>query len=263
MTGKRENMPQFSIVTACLNRSRTIADAMRSVRSQTGVSVEHIVKDGGSSDRTAEIAAEVNPDARIIVGPDSGLYDAMNRGFEHCRGEIVGFLNSDDYYAAPDVLQSVWQAFQETGCEMVYGDIALIDSADRVVRQWRCSPLRGRSLNGQQLPHPSFFVRRDVLERMGKPFDPSYRISADLKQQLILIEKLGCRAQYVPRVLAIMRIGGVSTRNLGAHVRGWIECARAYREVHRRSGWLFVLRKVLVKLPQVRVSRRPTGSRVS
>ena len=105
------------------------------------------------------------------------------------------------------------------------------------------------------MPHPAFFVRRSTLDKLDIPFDPSYRISADIKQQLILIEKLGLKAEYLPRILVKMRIGGQSTRTLRNVVAGWVECARAYREVHERSGWLFVARKVSSKLSQVKFSR--------
>lgn len=246
-------MSQVSVITVCLNSERTIADTMNSVLAQTGVSVEHVVKDGGSTDRTTEIAAQTNPDAKIIVGPDAGLYDAMNHGFAHCTGEIVGFLNADDYYAAPDVLQSVFEVFQKTACAMAYGDITIVDLQNRVVREWRSAAVRGGSLRGRQLPHPALFVRRDVLERLERPFDPSYRISADVKQQLILIEKLGLQAEYLARVLTIMRTGGQSSRSLRALALGWAESARAYREVHQRPGWLFATRKSMTKLSQIRI----------
>lgn len=249
--------PQFSVVTVCLNNERTIADTVRTVREQRGIRVEHIVKDGGSTDRTTEIVRELNPEAKVVVSTDTGIYDAMNQGFAHCRGEVIAFLNADDFYAAPDVLQSVLQEFRDPDCAIVYGDLSIVDSKHRLLRRWKSGPIEERSLKGRQLPHPAFFVRRSVLAELDQPFDSSFQISADLKQQLILVEKLGLRTGYLPRVTTVMRAGGRSSRQLSAFVLGWRESARAYREVHGRSGWVFVARKVLAKLPHMRLQRRP------
>ena len=248
-------MPEFSIITVCLNSEQTISDCVRTVREQAGVSVEHVVKDGGSKDTTVKIAEQINPEVRVIVSSDAGIYDAMNQGFSCCSGKFVGFLNSDDYYASPDVLETISHIFNETDCAIVYGDISIVDSKCRVVRRWKAGKIKQASLNGRQLPHPAFFVRRDILACLERPFDPSYQISADLKQQLILVEKLGLRAEYIPRVITIMRAGGTSSLGLGAFFAGWVECARAYREVHGRSGFAFVVRKVLAKMPQIRIFR--------
>lgn len=246
---------KFSIITVSYNSAATIADTVRTVRDQVGVEFEHIVKDGGSRDQTVDIVRELNPQAKIIVSPDAGIYDAMNQGFAEASGDIVGFLNSDDYYAAVDVLAAVKETFEQTGSDIVHGDIALVDEHRRVVRHWRSEPLRHGSLGGRQLPHPAFFARRETLLQLDRPFDPDYRISADLKQQLILVEQMRVRVSYLPKPLSIMRTGGDSTRNLRMVWLGWTECARAYREVHHRSGRIYVARKVFSKLKQLRPGR--------
>ncbi len=244
-------MPDFSIITVCYNSAATVADTLRSVLEQAGVSVEHIVKDAGSKDETIAIAALVNPAAVVQVSRDRGVYDGMNQGFALATGDIVGFLNSDDYYADANVLQEVRDKIAATGCDVVYGDIAIINAAGQVLRSWISGEIISGSLNGKQLPHPALFVRREALACLGQPFDPNYRISGDYKQQLLLVEKAGLLTTYLPRTITIMRTGGESTRNLKVVVQGWIECARAYREVHNRSGWLMVARKVFSKLGQV------------
>lgn len=252
------SLMDFSIVTACMNSADTIGDTMRSVLAQTGVSVQHVVKDGRSKDATVEIATLANPQACIVVSADRGVYDAMNQGFAEATGEFIGFLNSDDYYAAPDVLAAVRDAFRTTGSDIVHADISMINGDGQIVRSWTSGALRPGKLDGKQLPHPAVFVRRAALARLSQPFDPSYRISADYKQQLILIEQMKLQATYLPRVATIMRTGGESTRNLQVIVRGWKECARAYREVHNRSGWLMIARKVASKLTQVRLRKSAT-----
>lgn len=243
----------FTIVTVSMNSAATIAETMRSVLAQTGVLVQHVVKDAGSKDSTIDIAYFENPAAKIVVEQDRGIYDGMNQGFAEATGAYVGFLNSDDFYAAPDILASVREAFTSTGSDIIYADILIIDANGRVVRHWTSGALRHGHLDGKQLPHPGLFVRRSALKKLDLPFDPSYRIAADYKQQLILIEKMKLPATYLPRVVTIMRNGGESTRSLTANIRGWKECARAYREVHKQSGLLIIAKKVISKLRQLRL----------
>jgi glycosyltransferase involved in cell wall biosynthesis len=243
--------PRFSIVTVCLNSAATIADTVRSVREQTGVTLEHIVKDAGSRDGTLDVACAANPEVKAIACPDAGIYDAMNQGLAHATGEFVAFLNSDDYYTGPDVLRRVAEEFDRTGADLVHAGIVLIDSAGRAARQWPARPLPPRSL-----PHPGVFVRRAALSRLQPAFDPSYRISADLKQQLLLVEKLGVPTADLPLTVTAMRMGGESTRSFRTIRRGWSESLRAYREVHGRSGLVYVVRKVASKLRQVNLAAR-------
>jgi glycosyltransferase involved in cell wall biosynthesis len=247
-------MHDFSIITVCYNSAATVGDTLNSVLKQSGVSFEHIIKDAGSEDETIAIAARINPSAVVEVSKDRGIYDGMNQGFALANGNIVGFLNSDDYYAEPNVLRAVRDTFLSTGCDIVYGDVAMINASGQVVRSWISGEISRISLNGKQLPHPALFVRRSALALLGQPFDPTYRIAADYKQQLLLVEKAGLSAIYLPRTITIMRMGGESTGNFRSIMEGWMECARAYREVHKRSGWPTVTRKVISKIVQVRAN---------
>lgn len=255
-TPEDRQAPDFSIVTVCLNSESTIRDTMESVRTQRDVTVEHIIKDGGSRDATLQVARDANSEARIVERDDQGIYDAMNQGFQEARGRIVAFLNSDDYYLHDCVLATVRDAFLETSCDMALGDIRMIDEAGRIRRKWRGRDLKPGTLGGMQLPHPAVFVRRELLDQLDPPLDPSYKYAADLKQQLILVEKYGCKVDYVANELTCMRLGGESTGSLRNVVSGWQESARAFREVHGKSGAIFALRKVVRKLGQFTPGRQ-------
>lgn len=249
--------PDFSIVTVTLNSSATLPDTLSSVARQKGVSVQHIVKDGGSTDATLALAREAgaNGQVELITTEDIGIYDAMNQGFAAARGAYVGFLNSDDLLSVDGALSEVAALFEREGADIVYGDIEIINAQGKVARHWRSGALNNGRLKGRQLPHPAFFVRRSVLADMGRPFDPSYKIAGDFKQQILLINQMDKKAVYLPKTLVTMRQGGASSANFKAIMQGWKECMRAYYEVTGKSGLGFVIGKVARKLTQVVGSR--------
>lgn len=242
----------FSIITVTLNSEKTLADTIDSVRRQKGVLVQHIIKDGGSKDDTLEIANQKPGMVEIFEQKDVGIYDAMNQGFAHAKNDYVGFLNSDDYFSYDSALRDIEDIFNTESCDVVYGDIEIIDDKGKIVRYWKTGELNAGRLSGMQIPHPAFFVRRDSLLKLKQPFDPKYKISSDFKQQLQLLNELKLSSRYLKKTLVTMRSGGASSANFGSVVLGWKECIKAYQEVTGRSGLLFVASKVIRKLGQLR-----------
>ncbi|HVP32977.1 MAG TPA: glycosyltransferase family 2 protein [Steroidobacteraceae bacterium] len=255
-------MTSISVVTVCFNSAKSIGATLRSVAGQSHTDREHIIVDGGSSDETMAIV-RAQGGTRSLSEPDRGIYDAMNKGVGLASGELIGFLNSDDCYSDSGVLADVASAHATTGADFVYGDLDMIGGDGVLVRRWRTGAIPARGLRGRQIPHPVLWVRRELLLRLSPPFDPSYRISADLKQQLLLINKMGARGTYVRRPLARMGMGGASTSALSSYLTGWRESARAYNEVFGGGGWWFTTRKVSSKLPGLRWGRVAPNSTVA
>jgi len=245
---------KVTIITVTKNSARTIDRAVRSVYLQKDVNVEHIIKDAGSNDQTIEIARLTNPLVSVISKPDTGIYDAMNQGYLNSTGDIIAFLNSDDHYIDDRVLYDVINSFTESGCDFVYGDITMVSLSGVVVRVWQTGKLSKEGLSGQQIPHPGIFIKRSVLSQLLMPFDPSYKISADLKQQLLIINKLKFKGAYLNRPLVIMETGGESTNSFSSYFTGWKESVRAYNEVFGRGGNWYVVKKVFSKLKGVRIN---------
>jgi glycosyltransferase len=238
-----------TIVTVCFNSQETIKRTIESVNRQSIGFVEHMFVDGGSADKTVEIIKSSCINSfKLISEPDNGIYDAMNKGFHLASGDFVGFLNSDDWLADDDVLKSVSILFKNSDVDFVFGDIEMFGGNGRLVRRWKSDPRCAQKLHGRQIPHPAFFVRTSLLRSIGEPFDSSYKISADLKQQLIIINKLRCRGFYIPKTLVNMSIGGASTKNSLAYLKGWSESVRAYNDVFGFGGSIFTFRKVFSKL---------------
>jgi hypothetical protein len=153
----------------------------------------------------------------------------MNKGLKLFEGEAVGFLNADDRYNDAHVLTDVTEALQEV--DIVYGDLDFVDSHDggRIVRTWRGKPWnRGAFRRGWMPPHPTFYVRRAVVETVGE-FDLSMKISSDYDFMLRAMELNGFSSRFLPRVMVRMLTGGTSTAGLSSYVRGNLEALRARR----------------------------------
>jgi glycosyltransferase involved in cell wall biosynthesis len=210
-------MIDVSVITVSLNASATIARTIDSVRAQSGVLIEHIVVDGGSTDGTMDIVMGRRQGfAQVVSEPDRGLYDAMNKGLALARGKLTGYLNADDAFAAPATLSRLVDAWQHSNADAVYGDVLQVDAQDRPLRMisgGAFSPDRLR--RGLMPPHPSFYARTNVLRETGG-FNTGYAIAADFDLVARTFARPGFKATYVPTIVANMRVGGVSTRNLKA-----------------------------------------------
>jgi glycosyltransferase involved in cell wall biosynthesis len=209
--------PLLTVVTAVFNGAPTIEHTILSVGEQTYNNIEHIIIDGGSADGTQDILRKYDHIIDYWVSEkDAGIYDAMNKGIALASGEVVGFLNADDFYASEDVLSKVAAVFSDPDVDACYADLCYVQQENiaSVVRYWRSSPFRPRAFEkGWCPPHPTFFVRREIYERLGG-FDLSYRIAADVELMMRFLEKHAIRAHYIPEVLVKMRMGGTTNRNL-------------------------------------------------
>lgn len=231
----RNNRVNISIITTTFNASATIADCLQSVASQT-YPAEHFIIDGVSTDSTLETVRRMSPAARILSEPDHGMYDAMNKGIAMATGEVIGILNADDFYASPDVLASVAQAFDDPAVMCCYGDLEYVRTAAiradeiiqhspfktqnfEVVRYWKSGQFTLRSFYwGWMPPHPTFFVRRSMYERYGN-FRPDIGSVADYELMLRMLLKHGLQTVYISGVLVRMRVGGASNESLTARIR--------------------------------------------
>jgi glycosyltransferase involved in cell wall biosynthesis len=253
---------KISIVTVCYNAEKTIGDTVRSVSEQSHAEVEHLVIDGESTDNTLSIVDTCGSKVglRILSEPDGGIYDAMNKGIALATGEVVGFLNSDDFYASNDVLTTVARVMANPEVDACFGDLCYVRKADTrwVVRYWRSSPYcSGLFERGWCPPHPTFFVRREVYRRLGG-FDLRYKLAADVELMMRFLEKHKVRTQYIQRTLVTMRLGGVGNRSMSNIRKQNREVLEALRKNGlRASPLLFYGHKLIARGKQF-VMRVPT-----
>lgn len=207
---------KISVITVTFNSAKTVADTLTSVAMQTHPDIEHLIIDGASNDGTVEIVRMLaSTHTRLISESDRGIYDAMNKGIALASGEIIGFLNSDDFYANSEVLAKIADAFQDSAVDACYGDLVYVSQDNsRVVRYWKSKPFtKGDFAKGWCPAHPTFYIRKSLIERMGL-FDQSYKMGVDVEFMMRYLECGKIRAVYLPQVLVRMRLGGASNQSL-------------------------------------------------
>lgn len=255
---------KVSIVTVSFNAAATLADTLESVARQRGVEVEHWLVDGGSTDSTRDVVARHGTHlAGFVSERDRGLYDAMNKGAARSRGDVIGFLNADDWYAAPDALAAVTATFAASRADLVYGDIDLVAAAPpfAVRRAWRDAAHVPRDFfrRGWQPAHPATFVTRALFERVGG-FELRYRIAADYAFLARTMAQPTLTLAHTQKTLVNMRLGGASTSGPGAVWRANVECAQALAALGRWP-WGTIALKTLRKLPQLAAAPAAASSR--
>ncbi len=217
--------PKISIVTTCYNSGKTIKDTLESVLAQSYTNYELIIKDGGSKDDTIAICRTYEPKfegrLRIISEPDKGIYDAMNIGIQATTGDIIGILNSDDFFTSTNILERVAQEMQNDQLDAVYGDVHYVapNNLTKCVRYYSSKKFTPEKMRYGYMPaHPSFYCRRDLFDRFGY-FDTQYRIAADFELLLRFIYPGKINTKYLATDFVTMRVGGISTSGLKSHLR--------------------------------------------
>lgn len=243
---------KISIITATYNSSITLRDTLESVLNQTYADIEHIIVDGASTDDTIKIITDYskkyNGRLKWISEPDNGLYDAMNKGIHMATGDVIGILNSDDFYASPDILSIISQKIEEA--DAVYGDLDFVDykNTQKIIRQWRGSQhTPGSFLKGWHPAHPTFYVRRKHYEKLGG-FDTTLDVSADFELMLRYIEKNKLTNKYIPRTFVKMRLGGESTGSFNKIIQGNRNVLRAFKKNGYSVSPLYFIYRLLPKV---------------
>ncbi len=252
---------KISIITATWNSGATVRDTMESVLRQSYADIEHIIVDGLSSDNTMEIVRELEPRyqgrLRYISEKDKGLYDAMNKGIAMATGDVVGILNSDDFYTSSDVLDTVADTFSHNDIDAVYGDIHFVNDDDlsKCVRYYSSRIFsRGLMRLGFMPAHPSFYCKRSVYEQYGA-FNTSYKIGADFENLLRVIFVHRIRTHYINKDFVTMRTGGASTNGFESRKQIFQDHQRAFKENKVYSNVLLMSLRYPYKIFELLISK--------
>ena len=195
--------PKISVVTPTFNSESTIRRTVESVISQGFDEIEYIVIDACSTDSTIEKITQYKDRVDLYSEPDNGIFDGMNKGVQLCTGEIIGIINSDDWYLSGS-FQVAWDSFQNSNCDVliggvdVYQDDYAIGSVSHSVKE----------LETHMVSHPGVFVRRRVYEEIGG-YSLTYRVAADYDFLLRALRN-GYKFSVTQKSLSAYSLGGYS-----------------------------------------------------
>jgi glycosyltransferase len=244
---------KVSIITISYNSAETIEDTIKSVVSQDYPNIEYIIIDGASKDDTLSIVEKYKDKiAKVVSEKDKGIYDAMNKGVENATGDIIGILNSDDYYFDESVISEVVRLFEKEKTDGLYADLVYVDRADsdKVIRYWKSGEYQpGKFLKGWMPPHPTFFVKKEVYANFGL-YSTDLRSAADYEFMLRVIHKHKISLSYMPRILTKMRVGGMSNVSLKNRWKANMEDRRAWKINGLKPKWYTLTVKPLSKILQ-------------
>lgn len=231
---------KISIITTTFNSSRTLRDTFDSVLRQSYKDIEYIVIDGDSKDGTVDIIKEFEPRfegrMRWISEPDKGMYDGINKGIRMATGDVVGIINSDDFFHRADVFIKVAEAFQDKSIEAICGDVRFVnpDNLEKTVRYYSSKnwkPWRFRF--GFMPAHPSFYTYKENFEKYGY-YKYDYHIAADYELLIRHLYNNEVPFKYVPLDFLKMRTGGRSTNGLKSN---WILNKEIIRACEENGIW--------------------------
>ena len=246
---------KLSIITVCFNAGSTIEDAINSVASQSYPDIEYIIVDGGANDGTQDLVKKhADLVTQFISEPDNGIYDAYNKGISLASGDVIGFINADDFFADDHVLEDVAKRFSDPSVDVVFGDLCYVkqDDTDKIVRYWKTSEYEpGKFEQGWCPPHPTFYVRNKVYKRPEGKYDTEFKLAADLEMisRCLVVDKY--KSSYIPRVLVKMRLGGATNQSLSNILKQNREIIRALNKNGLKISFLrFLIGKIVSRSTQ-------------
>ena len=268
----------ISIITATYNSEATVSDTLESVLRQDYSDYELIIKDGGSTDGTLAVCHEYEPRfegrMKIISAPDKGLYDAMNIGIASATGEVVGILNSDDFYTSDDILGTVARQFEQTpDIDAIYGDVHYVKAEDtsKLVRYYSSKVFRRWMMRFGFMPaHPSFYCKKATYERFKLDgtkiegfkgdtscayFNTSFKIAADFDFLVRTIFVGRIKIHYIQKDFVTMRSGGASNSGASSHRQINSDHQRTLRECNVYSNIFFLALRYVYKVGELALGK--------
>lgn len=225
---------KISIITVSYNSEKTIKDTISSVLNQSRKPDEYFIIDGKSKDQTVVIAKSYEREFQsngisyqIVTEKDKGIYDAMNKGIKMAKGDIIGIINSDDWYEI-DALEKVEGVYVKKGFDMLYGDLRVIgkNGMHFIKRSKRSWYVTSRNWN-----HPTTFITKDIYNEL--PYDLGESVYADF-DLFLKLKKKKAKIEILNQVLANYRLGGISNKKGMKRV---LEDAKSRYEIYRRNGY--------------------------
>lgn len=244
---------KVSIITPTYNSSKTIIDTINSINVQSYNNIEHIIIDGYSTDETVNLCRTHSPQSIIISEKDNGIYDAMNKGINIATGQIIGILNSDDFFINENIIETVAESFRiDNSIQIIYGNLIYVSAEDTSisVREWISKPYYDKYFEHSNVPpHPTLFLRKEVYHQVGN-FNLDYKLAADYEFMFRLFKLHNFKSLYINMFFVKMRIGGATSKNIKNILIQNIEIFKCWKSFGYKLPFLFFINKALKRTSQ-------------
>jgi glycosyltransferase involved in cell wall biosynthesis len=244
---------KVSVITCCLNAESTITDNILSVNRQSYEDIEHLIMDGDSRDDTVSLVRRLSSRNPVIFSEkDSSALEAFNKGIIQSTGDIIGFLNGDDFFIDDDVVKKIVQIFDDPEVMGCYANVIYVDQFNikNVKRFWRLGPYSDQALKSGWAPaHPTFYVRRSVFNTLGS-FSEEFPIQSDFEFAVRFFFRYRLKASYIDESWVCMRMGGISNKSLSGILRQNYDNFRACRTHGLQVGWSYIVIRIFARLKQ-------------
>lgn len=220
---------KVSIITACYNSESTIEETIRSVQKQTYKDIEYIVIDGASTDKTSEIFKNYkNTIIKLINEPDTGVYNAMNKGIKASTGALLFFLNSDDVFINELVVEKFVKEAQKTSAGLLLGNILMLNRYTGEMYYENHKIVDKIRLMTSSIFHPATFFKKEVFEKYGI-FNENNKIVSDYEWYVNYFQN-GGDYKYIDFPISIFSLGGLSSnkKHKKLHLKEYISVKNKY-----------------------------------
>jgi glycosyltransferase involved in cell wall biosynthesis len=198
---------KFSIITVVKNNVHEIEKTIKSMHLQDFRNFEHIIIDGNSTDGTSKIIRKKkNSKIKYYRSSDGGIYDAINKGIHHSRGEYVGLLHSGDFYSSNKILLTVNRVLKKN--DILVGNVSFYNKKINIFRNWKKPFSVLTPHNSFTIPHTGMFIKKKIFREIGN-YNAKYKISADT-DFIIRLSKYKYKLIYLNQYILHMKSGGVS-----------------------------------------------------
>jgi len=243
---------KVSIITVCLNSEKTIINTLNSVLNQRYKNIEHILVDGGSTDSTLKIIKKYPFKNKKIICKMTNIYEAMNLGIKKSTGDLIGILNSDDFYNNEEVIEEVVKKAKASKAGIFLGDVVYFNGKNfsKITRYYSAKNFNKNKFKyGLMPPHPGSFIKKEVYLKYGL-YKENLLIASDFEIFVRFILKNNVPVKIIKRLVVRMKTGGISGKNIKAYLISTFEILTSLKNNKVNTNFLNSLIRLPIKLGQ-------------
>lgn len=250
-------MLRVSIITVVRNRVDSIQSTIQSVLSQDYTNIEYLVIDGDSSDGTIDVIKEFSNKIDFFLSEnDNSIYEALNKGIKHAKGDIIGILHADDIFSSNNVISNLVDSFNsDASTSLIYGDADYVNSNNKIVRHYSSKFFRPFMFYfGFQPAHTASFFKKSCFETVGN-YREDLKIAADFELLLRVMSINKLKYKYLPLTMVNMRIGGISSSGISSVIRLNQEIIFSLKSNKLFASFILVYSKYIFKIWSFLISK--------